>query len=309
MSGEKVLVCDPVHGDGVEALREAGLQVDLRTDIKGDEFIEVIGGYDAVVVRSRTKVTREVLAAAKGLRAVARGGVGLDNIDVGEARRRGIEVISSPEGPSNAVAELVIGLMLSLARRIPEADASMKRGEWIKKRLTGFEFRGRTLGVIGFGRIGYLVAKKARGLGMRVLTYDVAIERLMSHVEEVGAEAVTMEDLLTSSDFVTVQVPLLPQTRHMIGREEIGMMKRGAYLINAARGAIVDGDALGEALREGRLAGAALDVYEEEPPPDRSLTGLGNAVCTPHIGSATVEAQRANSMIVAEKLIKVLARA
>ena len=309
MSGIRVLVCEPIHEDGVRMMREAGFQVDLKTAITGKELIEIVGGYDALVVRSRTKVTGEVLAEAGRLKAVARAGVGLDNIDVEEAKRRGVEVINSPEAPSNAVAEIVIGFMFSLARRIPEADASMKRGEWIKGRLTGFELRGKTLGVIGFGRIGYLLAKKAKALGMRALTYDVIIEKLMDYVEEAGAEAVPLKRLLASSDFVTVHVPLLPQTRHMIGRREMEMMKRGAYLINAARGAIVDEEALREALTSGRLAGAALDVYEEEPPGDTVLTGLRNVVCTPHIGATTEEAQRANSTIVAEKLIKILARA
>jgi len=304
-----VLVCDPIHEDGVKMMRETGFQVDLKTTITGDELVEIIRGYDAIVVRSRTKVTMEVLAETGRLRVVARAGVGLDNIDVDEAKRRGIEVVNSPEAPSNAVAELVLGFMLSLARQIPEADASIKRGEWIKRRLMGFELSGKTLGVIGFGRIGYLVAKKAKILGMRVLTYDVVIEKLMGYVEEAGAEAVPMEELLASSDFVTVHVPLIPQTRHMIGRAEIGMMKRGAYLINAARGGVVDEEALREALIGGRLAGAALDVYEEEPPRDTSLTELGNVVCTPHIGAATEEAQRANSTIVAEKLVKIFSQA
>lgn len=308
MSGIRVLVCEPIHEDGVRMMREAGFQVDLKTAITGGELIEIVGGYDALVVRSRTKVTGEVLAEAGRLRVVARAGVGLDNIDVEEAKRRGVEVVNSPEAPSNAVAEIVLGFMLSLARRIPEADASMKRGEWIKRRLTGFELRGKTLGVIGFGRIGYLLAKKAKALDMRVLTYDVIIEKLMGYVEEAGAEAVPLERLLASSDFVTVHVPLLPQTRHMIGRREMEMMKRGAYLINAARGAIVDEEALRETLTSGRLAGAALDVYEEEPPGDTVLMGLRNIVCTPHIGATTLEAQRANSTIVAEKLIKILAR-
>jgi len=309
LSGVRVLVCDPIHDDGVEMMRETGFQVDLKTAITGDELIEVVGGYDAIVVRSRTKVTGEVLAEVGRLRVVARAGVGLDNVDVEEAKRRGVEVVNSPEAPSNAVAELVLGFMLSLARRIPEADACMKRGEWIKRWLTGFELRGKTLGVIGFGRIGYLVGKKAKALGMRVLTYDVVIEKLMGYVEEVGAEAVPLEKLLAHSDFVSIHVPLLPQTKHMIGRREIEMMKRGAYLINASRGGIVDEEALIEALTGGRLAGAALDVYEEEPPSGTSLTGLRNVVCTPHIGSATEEAQRANSTIVAGKLIEILAQA
>lgn len=308
LSGAKVLVCDPIHEDGVRMMREAGLEVDLRTSITGDELVEIIKGYDAILVRSRTKVTREVLAKAGRLRAVARAGVGLDNIDLEEAERRGIQVVSSPESPSNAVAELVLGFMISLARRIPEADASMKRGEWIKDRLTGVELTGKTLGIIGFGRIGYLVAKKARALGMRVLTYDIIIEKLMDYVEDAGAEVASMEKLLSSSDFVTVHVPLLPQTRHMIGCREIEMMKRRAYLINTSRGPIVDEEALREALTVGRLAGAALDVFEVEPPIDIGLTGLWNVVCTPHIGSATAEAQRANSTIVAEKIVDIFGR-
>lgn len=302
----RILVCDPIHEDGVTMLREAGFDVDLKTDVAGEGLLKIAAGYDALVVRSRTKVTAEVLEAAGKLKVIARAGVGLDNIDLEEAKRRDVEVVNSPEAPSNAVAELVLGMMLSLARSIPEADASMKRGEWIKRRLTGFELAGKTLGVVGFGRIGYLVGKKARALGMSVLTYDVVIEKLMSYVEEAGAEAVSMEELLAASDFVSLHVPLLPQTRNLIGRKEIEAMKDGAYLINASRGGIIDEDALRTAIVEGKLAGAALDVFEEEPPEDALLTGLEKVVATPHIGAATVEAQRANSTIVAEKLIGIL---
>lgn len=306
MDGPMVLVCDPIHDDGVKMLREAGYIVDLRTSITASELVDAVGDFDAIVVRSRTKVTDRVLEAGKRLKAVARAGVGLDNIDLIAAERLGIIVINSPEAPSNAVAELVLGLMLSLARRIPEADASMKKGEWIKKQFTGMELKGTTLGIIGFGRIGYQLAKKAGALGMRVLTYDVVIEKLMEFVEEAGAVAVDLDELLGSSDFVTVHVPLLPQTEHMIGAEEMSAMKDSAYLINVARGGVVDEEALRKALVNGKLAGAALDVYEEEPPRDNSLTGLKNVVSLPHIGAATVEAQRANSTIVAEKLIKIL---
>lgn len=306
MDGPMVLVCDPIHDDGVKILREAGYIVDLRTSITASELVDAVGDFDAIVVRSRTKVTDRVLEAGKRLKAVARAGVGLDNIDLIAAERLGIIVINSPEAPSNAVAELVLGLMLSLARRIPEADASMKKGEWIKKQFTGMELKGKTLGIIGFGRIGYQLAKKAGALGMRVLTYDIVIEKLMEFVEEAGAVAVDLDELLGSSDFVTVHVPLLPQTEHMIGAEEMSAMKDSAYLINVARGGVVDEEALRKALVNGKLAGAALDVYEEEPPRDNSLTGLKNVVSLPHIGAATVEAQRANSTIVAEKLIKIL---
>ena len=300
MGRPRVLVCDPIHDDGVKILREAGYIVYLRISITASELAEAVGDFDAIVVRSRTKVTPHVLEAGKRLKAVARAGVGLDNIDLIAAKRLGIRVVNSPEAPSNAVAELVLGLMLSLARRIPEADDSMKKGKWIKKQLTGIELKGKTLGIIGFGRIGYQLAKKAGALEMRVLTAR------RSRGEEAGADAVDLDELLGSSDFVTVHVPLLPQTKHMIGTEEINAMKDGAYLINVARGGVIDEEALKKALVSGKLAGAALDVYEEEPPGDLSLTGLQNVVSLPHIGAATVEAQRANSTVVAEKLIKIL---
>ncbi len=296
-------MCDPIHDEGVRMLMEAGFDVDLETSITGPELVERVKDFDAIVVRSRTKVTREVIEASGRLRAVARAGVGLDNVDLEAAKERGVEVLNSPEAPSNAVAELVLGLMLSLARRIPLGDASMKRGEWIKRRLTGFELEGKTLGIVGFGRIGYNLARKAKAMGMRVVT-DASIEKLMRFVEETGAESVPLEDLLKESDFVSIHVPLRPQTRHMIGARELETMKDGAYLINAARGGVVDEDALREALVRGKLAGAALDVFEIEPPEDTSLTGLENLIALPHIGAATVEAQAANSTIVAEKLIK-----
>jgi D-3-phosphoglycerate dehydrogenase len=306
MDLHRILVCDPIHDDGIKLLREAGYKVDIRTSITAPELLKVVEGFDAIVVRSRTKVTKQVLEAGKRLKAIARAGVGLDSIDVTAAERLGIEVVNSPEAPANAVAELVLGMIISLARRIPEANRSMKNGEWIKRQLTGFELRGATLGIIGFGRIGCQLAKKAVALEMRVLAHDIIIEELMESVEEVGAEAVEMYELLRSSDFVTVHVPLLPETRHMIGAEEINIMKEGAYLINAARGGVIDERALREALVNGKLAGAALDVYEEEPPRDTSLTGLPNVVNLPHIGAATINAQRASSTVVAEKLIKIL---
>ncbi len=295
-------MCDPIHDEGVRMLMEAGFDVDIETSITGPELVERVKDFDAIVVRSRTKVTREVIEASGRLRAVARAGVGLDNVDLEAAKERGVEVLNSPEAPSNAVAELVLGLMLSLARRIPLGDASMKRGEWIKRRLTGFELEGKTLGIVGFGRIGYNLARKAKAMGMRVVT-DASIEKLMRFVEETGAESVPMEDLFKESDFVSIHVPLRPQTRHMIGARELETMKDGAYLINTARGGVVDEDALREALVRGKLAGAALDVFEIEPPEDTSLTGLENFIALPHIGAATIEAQAANSTIVAEKLI------
>jgi D-3-phosphoglycerate dehydrogenase len=300
----KVLVSDPIDDEGVRMLRDAGFTVDLRTDITAEELMDVIGGYDAVVVRSRTKLTAGVLGKATGLKAIARAGVGLDNIDTRYAKEKGVEVFNSPEAPCNAVAELVIGLMLCMARHITVADSTMKQGKWEKNRLTGIELSGRTLGVIGFGRIGYTVGKKARALGMEVLAYDVLMDQLRHFVEEIGAKDVDLDTLLAESDFVTVHVPLLPQTKHMISAEQFMKMKDGVYVVNAARGGIVDEAALKEALDSGKVAGAALDVYESEPSPDPELVGRPNVVCTPHIGAGSVEAQLGNSTIVAEKLIR-----
>jgi D-3-phosphoglycerate dehydrogenase len=300
----KILVCDPIHIDGIRLLEEAGFQVDQRFSVTPSKILMIVKNYDAIVVRSRTKVTQDVLKSSNRLKVVARAGVGLDNIDIESAKKRGVEILNSPEAPSNAVAELVIGFMFSLARNIPRADATMKRGEWIKRELMGFELKGKTFGIIGFGRIGYELAKKAKIMGMKVLTYDIIIEKLMKFVEEAGAIPVSLKDLLQESDFISIHVPLLPQTRHLIGEEQIAMMKDGAYLINAARGGIVDESALKKALKEGKLAGAALDVFENEPPDDASLLGLENLIASPHIGAATVEAQIANSTIISEKLIK-----
>jgi len=300
----KVLVADTIHEDGVKMMMDAGLELDLQTEITADALKKAIGGYDAIVVRSRTKLTREVLKHSGRLRAIARAGVGLDNVDVAYAKEKGIEVYNSPEAPSNAVAELVLGFMLVLARGISHGDHGLKQGKWLKKDLGGFELQGRTLGIIGFGRIGYLLAKKAKALGMEVLAYDVMMDRLRHLVEEVEAKEVTLDTLLAESDFVSIHVPLLPQTKHMISTAQFSRMKKGAYIINAARGGVVDEKALEAALDSGKLAGAALDVFEDEPNPDPGLATRVNVVCTPHIGAETEEAQRGNSTIVAEKLIR-----
>lgn len=307
MKDVKVLICDPIDEVGVKMLKEAGYKVDLKTEITAPDLVKVAGTYDAIVVRSRTKVTKEVLQAGKPkLKIVARSGVGLDNVDTEAAKALGIQVVNSAEAPSNAVAELVLGYMLSLSRNIAKGDASMKRGEWAKNKLTGFELSGKTMGIVGFGRIGYLVGKKTKALGMRVLCYDVMIEKMMNFVNEAGAESVPLDKLLAESDFVTVHVPLLPQTKHMFNAATIAKMKRGAYIINAARGGIIEEKALVDALKSGHLAGAALDVYEEEPTKNMDLVKMENVICTPHIGAESKEAQLGNSTIVSEKLIKAL---
>ena len=307
MKDVKVLVCDPIDDVGVKLLKEADYQVDLKIEITAPDLVKVAGTYDALVVRSRTKVTKEVLQAGKPkLKIVARSGVGLDNVDTETAKTLGIQVVNSAEAPSNAVAELVLGYMLSLSRNIAKGDASMKRGEWAKNKLTGFELSGKTMGIVGFGRIGYLVGKKTKALGMRVLCFDVMIDKMMNFVNEVGAESVPLDKLLAESDFVTIHVPLLPQTKHMFNAPTIAKMKKGSYIINAARGGIIEEKALVDALKSGQLAGAALDVYEEEPTKNMDLVKMENVICTPHIGAESKEAQLGNSTIVAEKLIKAL---
>lgn len=299
----KILVCDPIHEDGIQMLREAGFTVDLETEITSEKLIEEIGEYDAIVVRSRTKVTKEVLDAAEKLKAIARAGVGLDNINLEYASEKNIEIFNSPEAPCNAVAELVIGMMFNMARNIAKANIGMKQGRWEKKKLTGFEIESKTLGIIGFGRIGYTLGKKAKCLGMRVVAYDVAMNRVKKYIDEIEAEAVDLDTLLNDSHFITVHVPLLPQTKHMISTEEFNKMRKGVYIINAARGGVIDETALKEALDSGKVQGAALDVFEREPNPDEELISRVEVICTPHIGAGSVEAQRGNSTIVAEKLI------
>ena len=307
MKDVKVLVCDPIDDVGVKMLEKAGYKVDLKTEITADDLVKAAAAYDALVVRSRTKITKEVLQAGKPkLKIVARSGVGLDNVDIEAAKSLGIQVVNSAEAPSNAVAELVLGYMLSLSRNIAKGDASMKRGEWAKSKFTGFELSGNTIGIVGFGRIGYLVGKKTKALGMRVLCYDVMIDKMMNFVQEAGAESVPLDNLLAESDFVTIHVPLLPQTRYIFNAPAIAKMKRGAYIINAARGGIIEEKALVDALKSGQLAGAALDVYEEEPTKNMELVKMENVVCTPHIGAESKEAQFGNSTNVAEKLIKAL---
>jgi D-3-phosphoglycerate dehydrogenase len=307
MKDVKVLICDIIDDIGVKMLEDSGFDVDQMTDIGASNLVKVVGDYDAIVVRSRTKVTAEVLNSGKPkLKVVARSGVGLDNVDVEEAKKLGIQVVNSAEAPSNAVAELVLGYMLCLARNISKADASIKRGEWIKSKLTGFEISGKTLGVVGFGRIGYLLGKKAKVLGMRVLCYDVLIDKLMNFVIDAGAEPVKLDKLLAESDFVSIHVPLLPQTKYMFNSNTISKMKKGSYLINAARGGIVEETALIDAIKIGHLAGAALDVFEEEPTKNTELVKNEKLVCTPHIGAESKEAQIGNSIIIAEKIVKLL---
>lgn len=299
----KVLVCGPIHEEGIERLRQAGFEVDVNPTISGEELKETVSQYDALIVRSRTKVTKEIIQTGKRLKAIGRAGAGLDNIDVGAAEERGVAVLNTPEALGEAVAELTIGLMVSLARRISLADQRMKEGKWIKKELMGWQLQGKTLGVVGLGNVGERVARIAKAFGMKILITK-RTPPAPEILKELEAEFIPLSELLRRSDIVTLHVPLTPQTHHMISTKEFQAMKDGAFLINTSRGAVVDERALLNALESGKLGGAALDVYEVEPPTNLALIQLPNVVVTPHIGSQTLESQRIAALMIAEKLIK-----
>jgi len=301
----KILVCDSIHEDGIKKLKQAGFEVEVNPTISAEQLKNVAAHYDILIVRSRTQVTKEIMQAGKNLRVIGRAGAGLDNIDVTSAEEKGILVLNTPEAPAEAVAELTIGLMLSLARDISLADRTLKEGKWLKKELMGWELKGKTLGTIGLGNIGEKVAKIAKTFGMKILI-SKRTPPPQELLKELEAEFVSLNDLLQRSDIVTIHVPLTPQTEHMIGEKEIALMKHGAFLINTSRGTIVDEKALLKALKSGKLKGAALDVFEFEPPKDLALVTLPQVVCTPHIGAQTEEAQREASILIAEKVINAL---
>lgn len=301
-SKTKILVCDPVHEEGIEKLKQAGFDVDINPTITLEQLIKTVSNYDALIVRSRTQVTKEIIEAGRRLRVIGRAGVGLDNIDLETAEKKGIMVFDVPGASANAAAELTIGLIISLARSIPRADHSMKEGKWIKKQLMGWELRDKTLGIIGLGNVGGSVARIAKALGMKILITK-RTPPAQELLRELEAEFVLLKELLQRSDVVTIHVPLTPQTKHMIGAQKIQLMKKGAFLINTSRGAIVDKKALLNALKSGKLGGAALDVYEIEPPKDLSLIRLPNVICTPHIGAQTERAHRITAVSIAEKII------
>jgi len=284
-----VLVSDPLAADAVASMREAGLSVDEKTDLAVDQLIAEIPAYDAIMVRSATKVRQPIIDAASRLKLIVRAGVGLDNVDVEYARTKGITVRNTPGASSNSVAELALGHMFSLARHIGRGTVSMKQGGWEKKALKGVEIDGKTLGVVGIGRIGQLLAKKAVALGMNVIAFDAFVEQSPLP----GLVAMTdLDTLLAQSDFVSLHIPFDPERGATIGAREMAVMKDGAFLVNCARGGVVDESALASALAEGKLAGAALDVFAKEPPAsDDPLFSQATLSLTPHIGASTKEAQ------------------
>jgi D-3-phosphoglycerate dehydrogenase len=301
MDNLKILVSDDVSESGLEPLRAAGFTVEKKTGLKPEELREIIGGCDGLVVRSETKVTAELMDAALRLRAIGRAGVGVDNIDVAAATARGIIVMNAPDGNTMTTAEHAVALLLALARRVPQGNASLRAGKWERKKFVGVELRGKTLGVVGLGRIGRVVARRAVGFEMKVVAFDpfVAPEQ-MANTE---IEFATLEEVCARADFVTVHTPLTDETRGIVGAKEIALMKPEARVINCARGGLVDERALYEALKEGRIAGAALDVFEQEPPPaDYPLLQLEQVIATPHLGASTLEAQEGVAVTVAEQM-------
>jgi len=302
---QSVLICDQVSSTLKEILEKNGLKVTYEPEITPEQIAEKIGTFEVVVVRSRTKMTRELVEKADKCQIIARVGVGLDNIDQDAAKEKNIRVINAVEGAITAVAELVIGLMLSMAREIPRADREIRNGNWIKKELMGSELKGKYLGIVGLGNIGKRLGRLARALNMNIIGYDVTpIDDEFS--KEVGLMKADLDTLLSSADYVSFHVPLLDSTRHMINAEKLKMMKNTARIINTARGGVIDEEALYNSLKEGSLAGAALDVFEVEPATGNKLITLPNFVATPHMGAQTKEAQLLAANIIAEKIIQIL---
>jgi len=286
----KVLVSDNLAVEGIELLKESpDITVDVKPKLELQELISQIGKYDALVVRSATKVTREVIDAAKNLKVIGRAGVGVDNIDVESASKRGILVMNTPGGNTISAAEHTMSMLLALSRCIPQANISLKSRQWEKKKFLGTEIFKKTLGIIGVGRIGGEVAKRAQSFGMDIIAYDPFISK--AHAREVGVKLVSFQELITQADYITIHVPLTPETKHIINRETINQMKEGVKIINCARGGIIDEAALAEAVKSGKVGGAALDVFENEPPFDSPVLGLENIIVTPHLGASTEEAQ------------------
>jgi D-3-phosphoglycerate dehydrogenase len=303
MPAWKILLTDGLEEKGKHILSAAG-EVDDRSGISPEDLLKIVSQYDALIVRGRTKVNAQVLSAGTNLKVVGRSGVGVDNIDVKAASQRNITVVNAPTATTVAVAELTLGLMLALVRDIPRADASMKDGKWLKKEFEGKELFGKTLGVLGFGRIGGSVARRAVAFDMKVITYDTRFTEEKVRIR--GGQMVSLEELFTRSDFITIHVPYMTSTHHMINAAAIEKMKRGVYLICAARGGIIDEAALLDALDSGKIAGAGLDVFETEPPGLTPLVSHPRVIAVPHIGAQTVEAQQRAAYDIATEVLAAL---
>lgn len=302
----RVLVSDKLSPQGLQILQAAaGIAVDSITGLTPEQLAEKIPAYHGLIVRSASTVTAEVIAAAENLRVIGRAGIGVDNIDVLAATKKGIVVMNTPAGNNVTTAEHAISMMLALARSIPQATASMKSGKWEKGKFTGSEVFNKTLGIVGIGNIGSLVADRALGLKMRVIAYDPFISQQAA--QRLGVEVVSLDELYARSDFITIHTPLNQETRGLVGTAAFAKMKKGVRIINCARGGIVDEDALAAAITEGKVAGAALDVFSQEPPPpDHALLKLNQVICTPHLGAATDEAQVNVAIAIAQQVVNYL---
>ena len=294
----KILICDKTEKEYIEQMRAAGLIVDVRDDITPEELITVLPAYDGMVVRSRTKVRQPLIDVCPNLKVIVRGGAGLDTIDYEYARSKGVAVMNTPLANSASVAELAIGYMFMLARALYKATSTMKAEKWDKKSFTGDEIGGKTLGIIGYGTIGHETARRAMALGMKVLAYDPYVN------SQNGVKLVALDELLAQADYISLHLPKTKESANMLGAEQFAKMKDGIRIINCARGGIINEEALYEALTSGKVAGAALDVFAEEPPTDWKLLKLENVIASPHIGAGTKEAQGRVGAEVAQKLIE-----
>jgi D-3-phosphoglycerate dehydrogenase len=301
---KKILISDPLSQRGIAVFQEAGLEVDVKTGLSEDELVEIIGQYHGLVVRSQTKVTAKIIASGKNLKVIGRAGVGVDNVDLEAATEHGVIVLNAPSGNTISTAEHTVAMMLALSRNIPQAHRSMQEGRWDRKKYTGVELNGKVLGIIGLGRVGSEVAKRAQSFGMRILAFDpyLAEER----ARDLGIQLATVEEILPIADFITVHTPLTPKTRNLISDDEFAKMKDTVRIINCARGGIIDYDALARAVKAGKVAGAALDVYEQEPPENLPLRELPEVILTPHLGASTAEAQINVAVDVAKEMVRAL---
>jgi D-3-phosphoglycerate dehydrogenase len=298
----KVLISDNLAPVGAEILKDAGLEVDINTGLAPEELKKIIGNYDGLVIRSATKVTEEIVEAADNLKVVGRAGIGLDNVDIPSASKKGVVVMNAPDGNATTAAEHAISMMMSLTRNIPQATASMKAGKWEKKKFGGREVTGKTLGIVGIGRIGSIVADRAKGLHMQIIAYDPYMPKDIA--DKLGIEILSLDEVCKRSDYITVHVPLIKETAKILSTDQFKAMKNDAMLIDCARGGVVDEEALYEALSTGEIAGAALDVFAVEPTnlENNPLLGLDNFICTPHLGASTSEAQVNVAVAIAEQM-------
>jgi D-3-phosphoglycerate dehydrogenase len=299
---KKVLITDPISEEGIEVLRKEA-QVDIKTTLKPEEIVAIIGNYDALIVRSQTKVTAAIIEAGKNLQVIARAGVGIDNVDVETATRCGVMVINAPTGNTVSAAEHAIALMLALARNIPQANTSLKSCEWKRNEFMGTELRGKTLGIIGLGNVGSEVAKRAQAFEMRLIGIDPLVSE--EYAKKINVELVDLKKMMKESDFITLHVPLTPQTRGIIGVKEIALAKPNLRIINCARGGLIDEKELVKAIHEKRVAGAAIDVFEKEPCIESILFSEDNIIVTPHLGASTAEAQVLAARDVAEQIVDI----